>query len=188
MLHTNKISMHFLMSGIRGLNLDWSCVITSSISVTCFIAFLVFMIRTMAAYTFKRRWSVTTISLCMVKKAKLCCEIQTCISNLRSSSIVLCVSSDSTFCSVFICMFRFILIFLLVEVVRILFSSFTPANWHLLSTTHLLKSVFKLYLDPLSPTLVPLDKSKILAFTRMLSAGIIASGARLVTSLSSSKV
>lgn len=54
--------MHFLMSGIRGLNLDWSCVITSSISVTCFMAFLVFMIRTIAAYIVDDRGVKTNIS------------------------------------------------------------------------------------------------------------------------------
>lgn len=83
--HTRRMSIHFLISGTRGLNLDCSCVITSSINATCFITLRVFMIRTIAA----------------------------CIKYFRSSSIVLCVSSVSTFCSVFICKLRLMRTFLL---------------------------------------------------------------------------
>lgn len=46
---TKRISMHFLISDTRGLKRDWSCMMTSSIRLTCFITLRVFMIRTIAA-------------------------------------------------------------------------------------------------------------------------------------------
>merc|ERR1719500_713361 len=74
-----RMSMHFLITGIFGLNLGASWFSTSVISCWCFSCFLVFMILTIAAW----------------------------MSNFLSSSMCLWVSSISCLCSVFMGMLMF---------------------------------------------------------------------------------
>lgn len=95
------------MSGILGVKRDLICEMVSWTSWTCFIFLRDFMMRTMA--------DLKNVSACFqaneLVNEGLEAVDHTCISNFRSSSIILCVSSASCLLSDLIAMFRLILTF-----------------------------------------------------------------------------